>query len=279
MPYLNANQTVVHYREDGDGVPVIAIHGSASSSQQWESLTGYMSDRSRVIRPDLPGYGKTPALKGPRSLAAIAATLVPLLEEMGEPVHLVGHSFGGAVALKLASLRPDLVRSLAVMEPAAFHLLEPNSPLLDAIMSVEKAMRRSLRHGEGDDAMRGFIDFWNGDGAWRRSSAGLRQKLALLADQVIADFDAVMAESAGLANYAAIRCPVLALTGRQSPRVAQALTARLAGAMPSAKLASLPGAGHMAPLTDPHLVDPMIAAHVFARPVSAERTGDAKLAA
>ena len=82
----------------------------------------YLEGRFRIFTPDLPGYGaSTVAATG--GLGGDAAIIGALIDRIGAPVHLVGHSYGGAVALKLAASRPDAVRSLTVIEPVAFHLL------------------------------------------------------------------------------------------------------------------------------------------------------------
>lgn len=265
MPYVEHANSIIHYREDGAGAPVVALHGSASTGYQWESLTGYLSGRYRVIRPDLPGYGKSsPVASADQGLAAVVSALSALFREIGEPFHLVGHSFGGAVALKVAQMMPDMVRSLVVIEPAAFHLLTTDSTdraHLNDLIGVAETMRVDRAKGDIDAAMAGFIDFWNGDGAWSRTSDGLREKLVRTTSQVIDDFVAIDAESASFADYAKIGGPVLAVTGRQSPLVTQHLVERLAECLPTAALAEIADAGHMAPLTDPHLIDPMIAAH------------------
>ena len=273
MPFIEHQNSFFHYREDGSGAPVIALHGSASTSYQWESLTGYISGRFRVIRPDLPGYGKSSPIDGNEmNLSAIVTRMSGLFREIGEPFHLVGHSFGGAVALKIAQLMPHMIRSFVIIEPAAFHLLAAERAehryLID-LMSLVEEMRSACAEGDARSAMASFIDFWNGKGAWSRTSHGLRQKLAQTASQVMDDFVAITAERATFAEYASIRCPVLAITGRQSPAVTQHLTERLARNLSSAELAEIIDAGHMAPLTDPHLIDPMIAAHFSA----AERSG------
>lgn len=273
MPFIEHQNSFLHYREDGAGAPVVALHGSASTSYQWESLTGYIAGRFRVIRPDLPGYGKSSPLdKDDMSLASIVTRLSALFREIGEPFHLVGHSFGGAVALKVAQMMPHMVRSLVVIEPAAFHLFaaEPgNRGHLDDLMPVVETMRTACAEGDAGTAMARFIDFWNGEGAWARTSHGLREKLARTTGQVMDDFVAISAETATFADYASIRCPVLAISGRQSPAVTQHLTERLSCNLPSAELAEIFDAGHMAPLTDPHLIDPMIAAHISATELAA----------
>lgn len=268
MPFVEHQNSLIHFRADGAGAPVVALHGSASSGYQWESLTGYIAGRHRVIRPDLPGYGKSaPLATAQMSLPAMVTRLAAVFREIGEPFHLVGHSFGGAVALKVAQTMPHMVRSLVVIEPAAFHLLADDAAdraYLNPLAGVADAMRADRAAGDDDTAMARFIDFWNGDSAWASTSQGLRDKLLTTLPQVIADFTAIASERATFADYAQIACPVLAVTGRQSPAVTQHLTERLARHLPTAELAEIADAGHMAPLTDPHVIDPMIARHVQA---------------
>ena len=275
MPYIQHQSRLMHYLEDGTGTPVVALHASASTGQQWDSLTGYLSGRFRVIRPDLPGYGRSNTLGDNASLSDIAGAVSTLLGEIGEPVHLIGHSFGGAVALKTAHELPHMVRSLTVIEPAAFHLLA-NDHTGDLsgrqLKSVERAMRAADATGDSATAMARFVDFWNGQGAWARTSEGLREKLARQTRQVMADFTAIGAESATLSDYSAIRCSVLAITGRQSPMVTQHLTECIAKSLRRTQLLEIADAGHMVPLTDPHEVDPAIAAHILA----ADRHGKVK---
>ncbi|MBZ0162254.1 MAG: alpha/beta hydrolase [Notoacmeibacter sp.] len=283
MPFIEHRGSFVHYREDGAGAPVVALHASASTGDQWESLTGYLAGRFRVIRPDLPGNGNSSPVGGNGTgLSAIATRLSALFSEIGEPFHLVGHSFGGAVALKVAQTLPWLVRSLVVIEPAAFHLLAeetPKHPDLDGLETVIADMRAACAEGDAAAAMGRFVDFWNGDGAWLRTSRALRAKLARRTGQVMDEFAAISAEHATFADYASIRCPVLAITGRQSPAIAQYLSTNLSRSLPSAELAEIADAGHMAPLTDPHVVDPMIAAHVTAAERLDRVTGASWLAA
>ena len=266
MPFVEHENSIIHYREDGAGAPVVALHGSASTGYQWESLTGYLAGRYRIIRPDLPGYGKSsPVAAGDQGLAAVVSALSDLFSEIGEPFHLVGHSYGGAVALKVAQMMPNIVRSLVVIEPAAVHLLAANRtdrPFLNDLIRTAETMRTDRAKGDTAAAMERFIDFWNGEGAWMRTSEGLRDKLLRTNAQVMEDFVAIWAESASFADYAKIDSPVLAVTGRQSPLVTQHLVQRLARRLPTAELAEIADAGHMAPLTDPHLIDPMIAAHI-----------------
>src|SRR5512138_3457520 len=101
--------------------PVILLHCSGSSGAQWRTLASTLEARHLVAAPDLIGYGSAAPWTGraPFSLAQEAGPILSLIGTLGEPVHLVGHSYGGAVALHIALTRPELVRSLTLIEPAA----------------------------------------------------------------------------------------------------------------------------------------------------------------
>jgi lipase len=250
-------------RQEGEGTPVIALHGTASDSQQWRSLTGWLSGRYRVIAPDLPGYGGSRAAGRGRVLTLhdIAASLRPLITA-GTPVHLVGHSFGGAVALKAACLFPGHVRSLTLIEPAAFGALwseRGNSGQdSDALRTAARNSRVALAEGDAWEAMRHIIDFWNGEDAWERTSFRLRQILAAQVAQAHRDFDALEGDVTTAMDLAGVVCPSLSLRGTRSPQVTAAIAEHLRRRLPFVRHEEIEGAGHMLPLTDPHIVDPMI---------------------
>ena len=105
--------------------PVVLIHCSGSSGAQWRALAASLSDRYHVLAPDLIGYGGSApwASRAEFCLAQEAALIRSLIGRLQRPVHLVGHSYGGAVALHIARTRPELLRSLTLVEPSAFHLL------------------------------------------------------------------------------------------------------------------------------------------------------------
>src|SRR5918996_2078004 len=101
-------------REAGTGVPVVCVHASASSSGQWRPLMERLSGRFRSLAVDLYGYGQSPPWpdERPLALADEVELIEPVLETAGDRLHLVGHSYGGAVALRAALACPTRLRSL-----------------------------------------------------------------------------------------------------------------------------------------------------------------------
>jgi pimeloyl-ACP methyl ester carboxylesterase len=222
-----------------------------------------------VLTPDLPGNGRSPALRPAASgLAPVADALDRVIARSGQPVHLVGHSFGGAVALKLALLRPERVRSLTLIEPAAFHLVRQGNAadraLHAEIEALADTVHRHAAEGESERGMARFVDFWIGPGAWKRTSRRLRATLTARLPQVLAEYAAIATETDTLAMYARLTCPTLCMMGQESPQVSRRVTERLAAALPGARLVDVAGAGHLLPLTDPHIVDPAIRRHLLA---------------
>lgn len=270
MPAINVKGSRLSFGASGSGSTVVALHSSVSSGAQWKSLSHHLVSRHSVFTPDLPGYGGTDRWAGgPKpSIASEAEFVFGLIEAWEEPVHLVGHSYGGAVALSIALQHPEWVRSLTLIEPTVFHLLRNGDAAdqrlhatMDAVRGVVNAAAASGNPGVG---MEHFIDFWNGPGAWARTSPGLRAKLAPQISQVINNFAAGSAEDWSIDQCRQLRCPTMAMIGMESPMPSQRVTEMLAETIPGARLHLIAGAGHMLPLTDPHIVDPLISGHVRA---------------
>ena len=189
------------------------------------------------------------------------------LTRAGEPVHLVGHSWGGALAVKIAAALPEWTRSLTLIEPAIFHLLRDAECAADRTLFAEigalaGVLSASAADGQAEAGMARFIDYWNGEGAWANTSPRLRTALRAQLGSVINNFVAGFNESWALNEAKAVTCPTLMVMGMESVPLAQRVTEMLAETISSSRLVMIPGAGHMAPLTDPHIVDPLIGGHL-----------------
>lgn len=252
---------------------IIALHSSASSGSQWKNLALDAQGRFQVQAPDLPGYGHAKSAAGSdlNGVASSAAPILQMIERCDQPVHLVGHSNGAGVALKIALMRPELIKSLTLFEPASFHFLSTGSVQdrrhFQEIRLLSGLLTAAAACGDAHGGMRGFIDFWNGRGSWAQLSQPARDRLSAQAPAVMADFANAFGERWTLADLKQIEIPTLVMMGLESPEVTQNLSAQVAGALPKANLAMLPGLNHMAPMFNCEWVNPRILQHI----ASAER--------
>ena len=257
----------VHVTGAGDAPPVLLLHSGGFTTRQWRRLTELLAPSYRVIAPDLLGYAESTRIadKEPFHFRQDLALLEILLAEIGTPAHLVGHSYGGLLALKLALAQPSRVRSMALYEPVAFGVLGEN---LEADVNRELGRISLAPNGEGtvDDAwLSMFVDWWNGVGAWKAMAAETKAAFRSVGWKVFQEVCSLVDDHTPLATYATIEAPTLLLGGDQSPAVEQNVLARLAGAMPHARHDVLAGVGHMGPITHGAQVNKAIADFIAAR--------------
>ena len=108
-------------RGQGPAIPAVFLHGFGGTGTVWAMQAGPLARRRRVIRPDLPGHGGSSAWDGPLDAQGLCALVGDLLDAVAAPrVHLIGHSFGGAIAAAFAVSAPDRVASLTLAAPAVF---------------------------------------------------------------------------------------------------------------------------------------------------------------
>jgi len=260
----------ISYSENGAGELLVALHCSAASGAQWQRLVEHLGGEFRSITPDQWSCGASDPWPGHRafSLAGEAAPILRLIERAAQPVHLVGHSYGGGVALHIARVRPWAVRSLTLIEPSIFHVLrcggESERALFAEVAEVAQEIAEALASGDYRHGMGRFVDYWNGAGAWTTMPREAWLKLTPRIGKVVLDFRALVEEPAGLADYAALRVPVLLVQGERSPAPSRRIVELLAAAVPHAQVVRIAGAGHMSPLTHAQPVNEAIAAHLRA---------------
>lgn len=246
------------------------LHSTGMTSRQWKRLAERLAPTHRVFLPDLLGYGASSSWPRDRpfhfSLDVVG--LESLIDSIDEPVHLVGHSYGGFVGIVAALHRRAKIASLSLVEPVAFGVLHGRDDDADTLASM-----RSMPFGaavmphEPDAAERWltwFVDFWNGPGAWRSLPASSREQFLRVGRKVFREVMSLMADRTGAAAHATVTAPTLLLSGERSPTSAQRVTELLRGAMPHARREVIAGAGHMGPLTHAAAVEELIAQHIAA---------------
>ncbi|GAA3559008.1 hypothetical protein GCM10022419_044480 [Nonomuraea rosea] len=153
MPYADVGGNVrIFYTDDGDGPPLLLVHGWGTDSHQWSWHIDALAARHRVIAADLRGHGYSSVPEQGNTPRLMAADLAVLLDRLGLPeVVAVGHSMGGQVVSILAVEHPDRVRALVT--------LDPGYGLTDGVAARFPEMIASLR-GEHPHAAAEAIDEW-----------------------------------------------------------------------------------------------------------------------
>lgn len=260
----------VEYVDQGSGELVVLLHSSGSSGAQWRALVGQLSTRYRVIAPDLLGYGATAnwSGRGAFCLGHEAAIVRALLDRLDEPAHLVGHSYGGAVALNIARERGDLLSSLTLIEPVAFHLLrdgdETDTAALLEISEIAAMVQRALACGDYMGGFGRFIDYWSEPGAWAAIPAAKRDALAPRLAKVALDFYSTINDAARLDDMRGLGAATLLMQGARTALPTRRICEQLARVLPEVNMRIIGGAGHMMPLTHREEVNGLIAAHLDA---------------
>jgi pimeloyl-ACP methyl ester carboxylesterase len=227
--------------------------------------------RFQVCPIDLIGCGANDDWHGhgPITLSAQAALVEAMAAKSFGPVHLIGHSHGGAVTLAAAMALGERVASLTLIEPSLFHILKhgdlSDQGLHKDIKTIADTVGAAVLSGNFHGAMACFIDYWSGPGAWDRIKPMAQERLAAHAVKTAMDFSALFNEPTALMDYARITAPVLILRGMNSPAPSRRICEILAQTLPDAMVRSVANAGHMLPMTHSEMVNPMIEDHIESR--------------
>jgi pimeloyl-ACP methyl ester carboxylesterase len=257
MPVIvNLNGVDLYYESEGEGPPLVLVHGDWSDHTSWQLVAPALAESFRVVRYDRRGFSRSsrPAELGPREHQE--DDLAALIEALGlAPAHVVATSFGAAIALGLATRRPELMRSLVIHEPPLMGLVADDpevQPLTAPVLVSFGAVLERIARGDLEGATRQFVEeIALGPGGWEllpeaNREIAVRNALPFL-DQH-SDPGATAIDRAALAGLAV---PTLVTEGAESPRWFHAIVAELADGAACAEAASFPGAGHAPHLTHP----------------------------
>jgi pimeloyl-ACP methyl ester carboxylesterase len=118
---ITESELSLYYRDEGQGSPVVLIHGFSEDGGIWDQLTGPLKNSCRLLIPDLPGSGRSSLLPGTPSIEALAEVIRLLLdrEKIGKCI-LIGHSMGGYITLAFAEKYPERVRAFGLFHSTAY---------------------------------------------------------------------------------------------------------------------------------------------------------------
>jgi pimeloyl-ACP methyl ester carboxylesterase len=249
-------------------VPVIALHCSGAGASEWYSLAEALGDDYELLAPEHYGSASNGAWTGEHAftLADDAARAIALIDASQSKVHLVGHSYGGGVALHVALARPSHIASMVLYEPSAFHLLrqlgEPGAEAFSEIAGVARQVADGVLTGDYRRALAGFVGYWSGIGTWERMRPAAQRALISWAPKGPLDFHALIEDPTPASAYRALKCRALIIRGERAPKPSRIIAERLAELLPDSRLLVIDGAGHMGPFTHASKVAALMVRHI-----------------
>lgn len=246
----------ISYLDEGQGEPVVLLHGIPTWGFLWEQTVAALTPHYRVLVPDLLGYGYSAKRDDfDRSLACQTEMVNAFLEKLNIPsAHVVGHDLGGGIALRLATLFPQRVRSLCLLNsvcydawplemmlqfghPGTARKLPPSSTL----KLLHKGLQAGFHQAPSTEWMDGLLSPWRtevGRLSLVRNAAALNTSHTTEITRLLPD----------------IRVPTLILWGEEDTFLPVRYAQRLASDIPNSSLVRLPAARHFLMLDQPHRV-------------------------
>jgi pimeloyl-ACP methyl ester carboxylesterase len=261
---IDAPQAAADFLEAGSvGPSVMLVHSSASSARQWRRLMDDLKGRFHLRAVNLFGYGKTPPWPNKRMqrLEDQARLIEAALPVDAEEVYLVGHSFGACVAMKAAARLAGRVSKLVLIEANPFPLLaqEGRTEAFAEAMHLRSSVQTLGALGQWERAAEIFADYWNGAGSWHAMPPERRAAFAEALRPNVFEWDTVMGETTTAQQWvAALPRETLLIHDPGTVLPVREIAAILRRACPAWARKEVPGAGHMAPLTRPDLINPLV---------------------
>ncbi|WP_282694194.1 alpha/beta hydrolase [Streptomyces sp. CC208A] len=253
--------------------PALYVHGLGGSSQNWSALMPLLADLVDGEAVDLPGFGDSPPPDdGNYSVTGHARAVIRLLDSAGRgPVHLFGNSMGGAVATRVAAVRPDLVRTLTLVSPALPELRAQRTAWPTALLAVPGVaglFARLSRDWTAEQRVQGVLSLCYGDPA-RVTEEGFRHAVEEMERRLELPYfwDAMARSSRGIVDAYTlggqhglwrqaerVLAPTLLVYGGRDRLVSYRMARRAAAAFRGSRLLGLPDAGHVAMMEYPETV-------------------------
>lgn len=247
MPFARVNGTMLYYRESGEGPLAVFIHGFPLDHSLWLDQLAGLGHVRRCVALDLRGFGRSdPTVESELSMELFADDVAGLIEALGESAaDIIGISMGGYVAMALWELRPQIVRSLSLLDTRAVD----DSP-------EGKAGRRRLAEqllDEGRAAVAGQLTTsLLGPGAGIGVQARVRSMIeGTRYETLIAALEGMRNRPDRSRMLASISVPTLVLGGEHDALIPPSQVRALAEQIPGARTAIVPGAGHLPPIEKP----------------------------
>lgn len=255
MPLLRVDDVELYYEMEGEGEPVVFIHGLGSSARDWEYQVPFFSRDYRVVTLDVRGHGRSDKPPGPYSISLFASDVAGLIEGLDlAPAHVVGISMGGMIALQLAVDRPGLVGSLVVVNSSPDMVVRTwrqrlnvwqrqlIAPLLGMKRMADVLSRRLFPKLEQGELRELFVQRWE-----ENDPRAYQEAVKAIAGWSVSD------------QLPAIPCPVLVVSGDEDYTSVEAKAVWVAE-IPRAEMVVVEDSRHATPVDQPQAFNAALAA-------------------
>jgi pimeloyl-ACP methyl ester carboxylesterase len=267
MPQLTVNDVRLHYDERGEaGFPLVLVHGLWSSHESWTAVVPHFARSFRVVNYDRRGFGQSERPTAPVTLQADISDLAALIDALDlAPAWIVGSSEGGAIGLRLAGARPELVAGVCAHEPGFFSLLADDpayATVLEGFRQRVSALTAKVEAGAHAEAAEQFVDGVLGPDSWAQLTSDAQQTFISSAPTfavAMQDPERNLFDPDWVRDFAR---PALLTTGEQSSPLLSETLARLGVAIPGAQVVTIPKVGHGPQRTHPEAYVDLIASFI-----------------
>jgi pimeloyl-ACP methyl ester carboxylesterase len=253
MPTIDIDGVKLAYEEVGSGPAVLLIHGTGGAV--WDPLPDQLAAAGyRAIYYDRRGFGASThePIKDPPRHTRDAAALIEALD--AAPAVVVGHSMGGVPTLDLVTSRPDLVRAIVLVEPPLHFKKHPSMKMMRELIGAQLLRRRQGDVAAAERFMRWATTMDDGTNGYDLTPPEAQEKLRANSAAIMRELDSGTGEHVKSSAIAEIRVPaVLLLGGATLPEYGRAAQ-RIKKALPALEIVTVPGAGHVLPVSHPQAV-------------------------
>ena len=265
---LQLRSANIAYTDEGDGDPILCIHGSWDDHHSWGNVAFLLRKQYRVVTYDRRGHSASTAPPGQGHLRDDVTDALELMDKIGlTPAHIIGHSYGANVAIALAIQAPASTQSLFVLEPLLFALLKGNAELEYLREKASKLMKRTaklIEEGDIEEAAKLFIEqVAFGENSWenlfdKTARTTILSNVDTWLDQ-FRDPERLAIDINALHNFPQ---PITLSTGTNTLPAYQEVVQQLITALPSLKVKKITNAGHGAHISHPADIASAIRAHI-----------------
>lgn len=241
--------------------PAVLLHCALAHSGAWTPLAARLSDDLSMIAPDMPSHGRSAAWDHRSDLHDQVTAIAR--ECLGAGGHVIGHSFGATVALRLAMETPEAVRSLTLIEPVFFAAARESDPdVFQAYHETSRGFGAALVETDWVSAAAAFFTVWGDGRPWNalseKEQTAFCTKMPFIAETepCLFEDDKTLLEPGRLER---ITCQTRLIRGSKTEPVIEAIHRTLERRIPNAVDVIVDGAGHMVPITHPDQVARIIA--------------------